>query len=378
MMRMRAAVLRDIGKPMTVEEVQLDLPHAGEVLVRVAAAGVCHSDLLFAEGGLGTKRLPIVLGHEGAGVVEAVGEGVSQVRPGDHVSFSIVPFCGRCRACRNGEVTLCEPSGEYAYRGTMLDGTMRLQSADGSSLKHFNFVSCFAEYAVVPEASAIPIPRELPLWEAALVGCGVITGFGAVRNVAKVKPGESVCVIGCGGVGLQVVAAAQRAGARPIIAVDRSQEKLDRALAMGATDGVDASRDGAVARIRELSGGGVDHAIEVVGIAATIRQAWDVLRPGATAVVVGLAPRGLEVSIPAIELLSAKGLKGCFYGSGNPRTDIPQLAQMVVDGKLPLREVVSDFTDLKGIDDAFDRMRRGVGSRTIVVVDAAVAGAPAS
>jgi S-(hydroxymethyl)glutathione dehydrogenase/alcohol dehydrogenase len=214
------------------------------------------------------------------------------------------------------------------------------------------------------------------LWEAALVGCGVITGFGAVRNVAKVKPGESVCVIGCGGVGLQVVAAAQRAGARPIIAVDRSQEKLDRALAMGASDGVDASRDGAVARIRELSGGGVDHAIEVVGIAATIRQAWDVLRPGATAVVVGLAPRGLEVSIPAIELLSAKGLKGCFYGSGNPRTDIPQLAQMVVDGKLPLRDVVSDFTDLEGIDDAFDRMRRGVGARTIVVIDAAVAGAP--
>ena len=378
MKRMRAAVLRQIGQPMTVEEVGLEDPRPGEVLVRVAAAGVCHSDLLFAEGGLGRERLPIVLGHEGAGVVEAVGDGVTHVLPGDHVSFSIVPFCGVCRACRNGEVTLCEPAGEHAWHGTMLDGTMRLKSADGTPIKHFNYVSCFAEYAVVPEASAIPIPRELPLWEAALVGCGVITGFGAVRNVAKVKPGESVCVIGCGGVGLQVVAAAQRAGARPIIAVDRSQEKLDRALAMGASDGVDASRDGAVGRIRELSDGGVDHAIEVVGIAATIRQAWDVLRPGATAVVVGLAPRGLEVSIPAIELLSAKGLKGCFYGSGNPRTDIPQLAQMVVDGKLPLRDVVSDFTNLQGIDEAFDRMRRGVGARTIVVIDAAVAGAPAT
>ncbi len=359
MKRMRAAVLRQIGQPMTVEEVGLEDPRPGEVLVRVAAAGVCHSDLLFAEGGLGRERLPIVLGHEGAGVVEAVGDGVTHVLPGDHVSFSIVPFCGVCRACRNGEVTLCEPAGEHAWHGTMLDGTMRLKSADGTPIKHFNYVSCFAEYAVVPEASAIPIPRELPLWEAALVGCGVITGFGAVRNVAKVKPGESVCVIGCGGVGLQVVAAAQRAGARPIIAVDRSQEKLDRALAMGASDGVDASRDGAVGRIRELSGGGVDHAIEVVGIAATIRQAWDVLRPGATAVVVGLAPRGLEVSIPA-------------------RTDIPQLAQMVVDGKLPLRDVVSDFTNLQGIDEAFDRMRRGVGARTIVVINAAVAGAPAT
>lgn len=378
MKRMRAAVLRDIGKPMAVEEVRLDEPRRGEVLVRVAAAGVCHSDLLFAEGGLGRERLPIVLGHEGAGVVEAVGERVTQVAAGDHVSFSIVPFCGMCRACRNGEVTLCEPAGEYAWRGTMLDGTMRLQSGDGSSIKHFNYVSCFAEFAVVPEASAVPIPRQLPLWEAALVGCGVITGSGAVRNVAKVKPGESVCVIGCGGVGLQVIAAAKLAGAGRIIAVDRSQEKLDRAQAMGATDGVDASRDGTVARIRALSDGGVDHAIEVVGIAATIRQAWDVLRPGATAVVVGLAPRGLEVSIPAIELLSAKGLKGCYYGSGNPRTDIPELAQLVVDGRLALRDVVSDFTDLAGIDAAFDRLRRGVGARTIVVIDAAVAGAPAN
>jgi Zn-dependent alcohol dehydrogenase len=289
------------------------------------------------------------------------------------VSFSIVPFCGVCRACRNGEVTLCEPAGEHAWHGTMLDGTMRLKSADGTPIKHFNYVSCFAEYSVVPAASAIPIPAALPLWEAALVGCGVITGFGAVRNVAKVKPGESVCVIGCGGVGLQVLAAARLAGAGRIIAVDRSQEKLDRALAMGATDAVDASRDGTVARIRELSGGGVDHALEVVGIAATIRQAWDVLRPGATAVVVGLAPRGLEVSIPAIELLSAKGLKGCYYGSGNPGSEIPELAGLVMDGRLPLRDVVSDFTELDGIDAAFDRLRRGVGARTIVVIDRSLA-----
>lgn len=373
MRRMRAAVLRDIGKPMAVEEVGLEEPRRGEVLVRVAAAGVCHSDLVFAEGGLGRERLPIVLGHEGAGVVEVVGEGVTHVAPGDHVSFSIVPFCGVCRACRNGEVTLCEPAGQYAWRGTMLDGTMRLKGADGTPIKHFNYVSCFAEYSVVPAASAIPVPAALPLWEAALVGCGVITGFGAVRNVAKVKPGESVCVIGCGGVGLQVLAAAKLAGAGRIIAVDRSQEKLDRAMAMGATDAVDASQDGTVARIRELSGGGVDHALEVVGIAATIRQAWDVLRPGATAVIVGLAPRGLEVSIPAIELLSAKGLKGCYYGSGNPRTEIPDLARLVVDGRLPLRDVVSDFTELDGIDAAFDRLRRGVGARTVVVIDRSLA-----
>jgi S-(hydroxymethyl)glutathione dehydrogenase/alcohol dehydrogenase len=374
--RMKAAVLNEFGGRLTLDDVLLDAPGPGEVLVKVGAAGVCHSDLRLAEGGLGRERIPIVLGHEGAGVVASVGDGVTHVVPGDHVAFSINPACGACAFCLEGKPTLCGVTARNGGHGTMMDGTIRLRRVSGEPLKHFLFVSCFAEFCVVPAASALPIPAGLPLWQAALVGCAVVTGVGAVRNVARVAPGESVCVIGCGGVGLQVVLAARLAGADRIIAVDRSQEKLDRALAHGATEGVDASRAEAASVIRDLSGGGVDHAIEVVGAASTIRLAWDVLRPGGSAVVVGLAPVGLEVAIPAIEFLSAKNLKGCYYGSGHPADEIPELARMVADGRFPLADSVSHFTDLAGIDDAFGRMRDGVGARTVVVIDQTLAGAP--
>lgn len=374
--RMQAAVLREFGAPLQVEEVQLDQPRAGEVLVRVAAAGVCHSDLRLAEGSLGRHRIPIVLGHEGAGVVESVGEGVTSVKPGDHVGFSINPACGACRFCREGKPTLCQPAGEKSYQGTLLDGSTRLRLADGRPAKHFLFVSCFAEYCVVPAGSALRIPPALPLWQAALVGCAVITGVGAVRNVAGVKAGDSVCVIGCGGVGLQVIAAARLAGAARIIAVDRSREKLDRARSHGATHSVDSSGEDAVKRVTELSEGGVDHAIEVVGTAPTMRLAWDVLRPGGAAVIVGLAPVGMEVSIPAIDFLSDKSLKGCYYGSGNPATEIAELAEMIAAGHFPMADVVSHVTDLGGINEAFERMNKGIGARTIVLVDPKLAGDP--
>ena len=241
--RIKAAVLSEFGGPLTVEDVLLDPPGPGEVLVTVGAAGVCHSDLRLAEGSLGRGRIPIVLGHEGAGIVAAVGEGVSHVTPGDHVAFSINPACGACRFCREGKPTLCEVTAVNGGRGTLMDGTTRLRRVSGEPLKHFLFVSCFAQACVVPAASAMPIPADLPLWQAALLGCAVITGVGAVRNVARVAAGDSVCVIGCGGVGLQVVMAARLAGAGRIIAVDRTREKLDRALARGATDGVDGSQD---------------------------------------------------------------------------------------------------------------------------------------
>jgi Zn-dependent alcohol dehydrogenase len=373
---MKAAVLNAFGGRLTLDDVLLDPPGPGEVLVKIAAAGVCHSDLRLAEGGLGHERIPIVLGHEGAGVVVAVGDGVTHVRPGDHVAFSINPACGTCQFCREGKPTLCEVTAANGGHGMLMDGTSRLRRVSGEPLKHFLFVSCFAEYSVVPAGSALPIPNGLPLWQAALVGCAVITGVGAVRNVARVAPGDSVAVIGCGGVGLQVVAAARLAGADRIIAVDRTPEKLERARAHGATDGVDASRADAASQIRDLSDGGVDHAIEVVGAASTIRLAWDVLRPGGSAVVVGLAPVGLEVSIPAIEFLSAKSLKGCYYGSGHPADEIPELARMVADGRFSLADSVSHFTDLDGINDAFGRMREGVGARTVVLIDRTLAGTP--
>ncbi len=375
---MKAAVLHEFGQPLQVEDVLLDAPRSGEVMVRVAAAGVCHSDLRLAEGGLGTERIPIVLGHEGAGVVEAVGEGVRDLAVGDQVGFSINPACGTCRYCREGKPTLCERAGANSAHGMLMNGTTRLRLSDGRPLKHFLFVSCFAERCVVPAGSALPVPRTLPLWQAALIGCAVITGVGAVRNVAQVRIGDSVCVIGCGGVGLQVIAAARLSGAGQIIAVDRSREKLDRALAAGATDAIDGSKEDVVRGVLQRTKGGVDHAIEVVGIAATIRQAWDVLHPGGSAVIVGLAPVGLEVPIPAIEFLSDKNLKGCFYGSGNPAADIPELAAMVVAGRFSLADSVSHFTDLHGINDAFQRMHQGIGARTIVVLDPTLAGAPAA
>jgi Zn-dependent alcohol dehydrogenase len=254
---MRAAVLREPGKPVAIETVLLDPPKRGEVLVRVAAAGVCHSDVHLADGLLGPGRWPMVLGHEGAGVVTSVGEGVDTVAPGDHVAFCFVPSCGACGACRAGKATLCEAAGRNGVAGMLMDGTSRLHALDGSVLQHGLMVACFAEYAVVPVAGAVPLPPSIPLWQAALLGCGVVTGIGAV-NRASLRVGDSVCVIGCGGVGLQVVAGARLAGAGAIIAVDRDPAKLELAVARGATDTVDATGPDVVDQIRALTGGGVE------------------------------------------------------------------------------------------------------------------------
>lgn len=372
-MRTMAALLLEPGTPLVVEEIELDEPREDEVLVRVAAAGVCHSDLHLADGVLGDGRWPIVLGHEGAGIVERVGSRVTNVAPGDHVAFCFVPACGDCRACRSGHPNLCGPAGDHGYAGMLMDGTSRLRRLDGTILQHGLMTACFAERTVIDAAGAVPIPKDLPLQQAALLGCGVVTGFGAVRNVAGVRIGDTVCVIGCGGVGLQVVAAARIAGASRIIAVDRDAEKLVLARARGATDCVLSGPD-AAAEIKRLSDGGVDYALEVVGRAETIRLAWDAIRAGGTAVVVGLAPRGVEVSIPGIEFLSDKAIKGCYYGSGNVALELPQLVRLVTDGRLDLGEVVSHTTDLHGINDALDRLRAGVGARTIIVLDPDLAG----
>ncbi|MFN8187026.1 MAG: alcohol dehydrogenase catalytic domain-containing protein [Gaiellales bacterium] len=364
----RAAVWRRPGDPASVEDVLLDPPRPGEVLVRVGAAGVCHSDLHLADGHLG-DRFPIVLGHEGAGVVETVGDGVHHLLPGDRVAFSFVPACGTCRYCKAGRANLCEASADSSFRDRLLDGTLRLAGADGTRLRQFLAVGCFAKRCVVPAACAVPIPHALPLWQAALVGCAVVTGVGAVRNAARVRPGESVCVVGCGGVGLQVIAAARIAGADPIIAVDRAPEKLERARARGATHIVNADTQEVPSTVLQLAAGGVDHAFEVVGRPETIRLAWDCLRPGATAVVVGLAPRGVDASVPAIDFLSEKSLKGCFYGSGNPAAEIAELALLVAEDRFDVAGTISHATDLDGVEDAFGRLRRGEGARTVLVLD---------
>jgi S-(hydroxymethyl)glutathione dehydrogenase/alcohol dehydrogenase len=256
----------------------------------------------------------------------------------------------------------------------LLDGSSRLCAADGTVLQHGLSVACFAEYVVVAAAAAIPITADIPLWQAALLGCGVVTGFGAVTHAARVRIGERVCVIGCGGVGLQVIAAARLAGAATIVAVDQRPEKLDHALRRGATHVVDVSTGDPAAQVRKLTGGGVDYAFEVVGLPATIRTAWDALSPGGTAVVVGLAPAGVEVALPAIEFLSEKSIVGSYYGSSDPADTIPGLVELVRAGRLQLADMVSHLTDLDGVTEAFARMRRGEGDRTVVVVDPVLAG----
>jgi S-(hydroxymethyl)glutathione dehydrogenase/alcohol dehydrogenase len=317
----------------------------------------------------------MLLGHEGAGVVEEVGARVTHVGPGDHVAFCFVPSCGDCRPCRSGRPNLCARAAKSSLAGTLLDGTSRLRLGDGAELQHCLLTSCFAERAVVAAAGAVPLPADLPLWQAALLGCGVITGVGAVRNTARVRIGESVCVVGCGGVGLHVVAGARLAGASPIIAVDRDAAKLELALRRGATDAVDASDESPARAVRRLTDGGVDHAFEVVGRPETIRLAWDTLRPGGTAVVVGLAPKGVDVSLPAIEFLFEKSILGCYYGSANVAAELPELVRLVAGGRLELADVVSHFADLDGVEDALGRLRRGEGARTIVVLDPELAGA---
>jgi S-(hydroxymethyl)glutathione dehydrogenase / alcohol dehydrogenase len=374
----RAAVLREPGD-VRVEDVELDPPQPGEVLVRLAAAGVCHSDLHLVDGALGDGRWPMVLGHEGAGVVEQVGEGVDHVVPGDEVVLCWVPSCRSCDACRAGRPTLCATVARHSLEGTLLDGTSRLRLTDGTPLQHGLMTACFAEHAVVPAAGAIPLPGGLPLWQAALLGCAVMTGFGAVRNVARVAPGESVVVIGLGGVGLQVLTAAKRAGASPIVAVDRDPDKLERALARGADAAVDTtSEERPVRALRTLTGGGADHAFEVVGLSETMLLAWKALRPGATAVVIGIAAKGAEVALPALELASGKGIRGSFYGSGDPAADLPDLARLAAAGELDLEGVVTRVGALDDVGDALERLRRGQGVRTVLVLDPALAGVAAA
>jgi S-(hydroxymethyl)glutathione dehydrogenase / alcohol dehydrogenase len=373
-MRVRAAVLHEPRRPLVLEDVELAPPRDDEVLVRIAAAGVCHSDVRLADGELGDGRWPMVMGHEGAGIVEAVGRAVTHVAPGDHVGFCIVPSCRVCEECRAGRFHLCIPAGENGPRGVLMDGTSRLSLSDGTQLQHALMTACFAERAVVAAAGAIPLPPELPLWQASLLGCGVVTAFGAVRNAARVAPGQSAAVVGCGGVGLQVIAALRIAGAEPIVAVDLDEEKLQMASARGATHTVSSGSATTAARVARVTGRGADWAFEVVGRPETMRLAWDCLRPGGTAVVVGLAPKGVDVALPAIELLSEKSIRGSYYGSGDAAADLPELAALAVGGELDLAGVVTAVEPLEAVNDALDRLRHGEGARTVIVLDPDLAG----
>jgi Zn-dependent alcohol dehydrogenase len=375
--QIRACVLREHGA-LATETVSLAPPGPRQVRVRLAAAGVCHSDLHLADGQLGEGRWPIVLGHEGAGVVDAIGDGVDHLAPGDHVVLAMIVPCGGCLACRRGDRTLCETAGAHGFAGALADGSRALTGAGGESLQHGFGVACFAEQAVVTADGAIPIPESLPLWQAALLGCGVLTGYGAVENAAHIGIGDRVCVIGCGGVGLQAIAAARLAGAAQVIAVDLRADKLEHALRRGATHAVASGDAGAVEEIRSISDGGVDAALEVVGAPATIRLAWDALRPGGTAVVVGLAPAGAEVALPAIEFLSEKRIIGSYYGSADPALSMARLVELANAGRLPLDDMISHRIELDQVPEALERLRRGEGGRSVVVLDSRLAGTTAT
>ena len=365
-MKMKAAVLYEPNKPMVVETIELEEPKEGEVLVRIVAAGVCYSDYHIMLGEW-THLLPVVLGHEGAGVVEQVGPGVSRLTPGQSVILNFRANCGTCHYCIIGRPVLC--NGVDAPRNTMFDGSSRL-SKDGKTIHHFARTSCFAEYAVVPESGAVAIRADMPLDKACLVGCSVMTGVGAVINTAKIEAGSSVAVIGCGGIGLNAVQGAALGGANQIIAVDVLDNKLEYAKTFGATDVINASNGDAVAQVMELTGRGVDYAFEAIGNTRTIHQAYEMLAPGGTAVVVGMAPENDEVSINALSFpRTEKSIVGSWYGGARPWVDLPRISDLYLSGKLKIAPMISRTYGLDEINTAYDALAAGEVARSIIVFE---------
>ena len=367
-MKARGAVLFEPGTPLEVCDVDVAPPRAGEALVKMAAAGVCHTDLHVMQGKF-SAPLPAVLGHEGAGVVAEVGPGVNSLRPGDPVVPLWRLSCGQCEFCRKGRPALCTEGARIRNTGRLPDGTSRL-SLNGRELKHYAGVSTFCEYSVVPEAALLKLRPDVPLDRAALLGCAVVTGVGAVTHAAKVKPGESVAVFGAGGVGLNVIQAARSAGAEVVVAVDLHQAKLDLAKQFGTTHTVDAGTGASPAdAIRALTGGrGVDCAFDAVGDPRTVRQAYDCLAKTGRLVVLGIAPAGAEVSLPLGPMVfEERTVMGSFYGSGQPRQDIPALADLYRAGKLKLDELLSRRYPLERINEAYAALDRGEVARSVIV-----------
>lgn len=361
----RAALLVEPGQPLQITDVDLDAPHVGEVLVRVHAAGVCHSDYHYLAGDLRCP-LPAVLGHEGAGVVEAVGPGVEHLSPGDAVSLLWRPRCGECQACLSGHSERCVLGRLEATTGGLLDGTSRL-SWQGAAAHHFLGVSCFAEACVVPERSVVPIPAGVPLNVAAIAGCAVITGVGAVLNALEDVTGRSVVVFGAGGVGCSAVMAAAVAGAFPIIAVDKSPQALELARTLGATHAVLAD-DAVDAAIRALCPDGADAAVEAIGRPETMRAAFSALRPGGRLAAVGLAALGEQFSLPTNELVQQeKRVVGSLYGSASPPLELPRIFSLYLSGRLPLERLLGTTYPLALVNEAYRDLLAGAAGRAVIL-----------
>ncbi len=363
-MRFRAAVLHGIDRPLAIEEVELPAPGPRDVLVRNHASGLCHTDLEVIQGAL-PYPLPIVLGHEGAGVVEAVGAEVKSLRPGDHVVASWNPHCGACFYCSNDQPVLCEPFRKFQPAGRMLDGGVRL-SLDGAPLHHFGVVSSHAEYSMVPESGAVAIPRAMPLDRACLIGCGVMTGVGAVVRLALVQPGMAMAVIGCGAVGLNAIQGGRIAGAGCIVAVDRDASRREMATRLGATHVLDSDAMTVEAVKGMTQGRGADAVFECAGNEAAMQLAMDLTRPGGQVVILGKVPVDRKVGFRFGSIMGEKRITRSSYGAARPARDFPWLAQLYLDGRLDLDSLITHRLALGEVNAGFDGMRRGEGVRAVI------------
>ena len=372
----KAAVLEEIGaaqpyarsKPLRIDSVELQPPGRDEVLVKIRAAGLCHSDLSVIDGSR-PRPLPMVLGHEAAGVIMETGPGVENFAPGDRIVLVFVPSCGHCIPCAGGRPALCEPGATANGEGTLISGARRLQR-DGKPIHHHLGVSAFAEYAVVSKNSVVKIDPEISFEEAALFGCAVITGAGAVLNTAQVRAGSTVAVVGLGGVGLNSILGARLAGARQIIAIDLKDEKLALSQKLGATETFRADQPGCVARVREASNGGVDYAFEMAGSATALELAWQITARGGQTITAGLPHPDAKLSLPAVQIVSEeRTLRGSYLGSCVPVRDIPAFVSLYRQGLLPVDELMVEKLALNEVNAAFDRLAAGETTRQIILFD---------
>ncbi len=359
---MKAAIFEEANQPLTIEDVDIIDPRVGEVLVRTSCSGVCHSDLHFVDG-LWPLPMTCVLGHEAAGVVEAIGEGVTYVAPGDRVIMSFRPFCGKCYYCLGGRPNLCNDPA------VGLASTTRLQWK-GKPVLQFASVGSFAEMMVTSENGVVKIPDELPMAEAALIGCGVMTGVGAALYTAQVPGGSEVAVIGCGGIGLNIIQGCRIAGAAKIIAIDIIDSKLELATSFGATHTINSKdTENLVEAIRDITqSSGVEYSFEAIGVPAAATQAFNIIRPGGTCVIVGMHPHGSEISVPGPAFLQEKKLLGCMYGSANFREHMPKLIDLFLQEKLDLTGLVSRRLQLEDVNEAFRSMKAGEVARSVLEI----------
>jgi len=362
-MNMKAAVLYEVNTPLRLEEVTLDDPQDGEILVKMTATGVCHSDLGVIRGE-NPNSLPIVLGHEGAGTVEKVGHGVTLVQPGDHVVLPAIFTCGECRYCVEGEPALCSEVMPAQMMGTLPGGSKPLRK--GNQELNVFFTSAFAQYTVVPERMAVKVRDDAPLDVVCVLGCAVSTGVGSVINRARLRAGESMVIYGCGGVGLSAVMGAKVAGAGKLIAVDVLDPKLEMAKELGADYVINASQEDPLQRIMEITGGGADYSIETVGDVQVITQAFASIHSGGTCVLVGAPPFGDMLSLTPFEFLFGKKLIGSLLGNVRTRIDVPRYVDLYMDGRLPIDKLISKYYPLEEINEAFDALERGEVGRGVI------------